>query len=169
MLETADRIFEESGYRFRFPSALWAVKADVVNYARLSLVDFVVETDSVFYFIEVKNPDNPKASPKNRRDFLSKLQAETFPAEITKKFTDTLLAQLAMGRSFPKPVQYLFILEFGAFSSYERQILFDRVNNRLPAGLKDSVFVNVSSVKSFRLLTIAEFQRQFRDFCVESI
>ena len=48
MLETADRIFEESGYRFRFPSALWAVKADVVNYARLSLVDFVVETDSVF-------------------------------------------------------------------------------------------------------------------------
>lgn len=164
-----NRQFEESGYRFSFPSALNAVKADAVNYARLSFVDFIVETDSMFYFIEVKNPDNPKAHIKNRADYLVKLRENIFPDGIVKKFSDTLLAQLAMGHSFPKPVEYIFILEFSAFSSYERQMLFEKINNRLPVGLRDKVFINVSRIKGFQLLTMAEFEKQYKSFSIEHV
>lgn len=161
--------FEESGYRFSFPTAQRADKADAVNYAGMSFVDFIVETDSTIYFIEIKNPDNPKAPSKNREEYLAKLQESVFPNAVVKKFSDTLLAQLAMGRSFPKPVQYIFILEFSAFSSYERQILFDKVNHRLPVGLNDRNFTNVDRVESFQLLTIAQFEEQYQDFSVESM
>ena len=161
--------FEESGYRFSFPSAQQAIKADAVNYAQLAFVDFIVETDSMFYFIEVKNPDNPKAHSKNRTEYLAKLREDIFPNGVVKKFSDTLLSQLAMGHLFPKPVQYIFILEFSAFSSYERQILFEKVNNRLPVGLKNSVFINVSRINSFQLLTIAEFEKRYQNFSVEPI
>lgn len=165
----ANRQFEESGYKFSFLGVQRAIKADSVNYAGLSFVDFIVETDSMVYFIEIKNPDNPKAPSKNRDEYLEKLKKSVFPNAVVKKFSDTLLAQLAMGYSFPKPVQYIFILEFSAFSSYERQILFDKVNNRLPVGLNHRAFTNVAVVKSFKLLTIAQFKEQYQDFAVESV
>lgn len=161
--------FEESGYKFSFPAAQRAVKADAVNYAGLSFVDFIVETDSMVYFIEIKNPDHPNALPKSRDAFFSRLQDEVFPNAVVKKFSDTLLAQLAMGCSFPKPVQYIFILEFGAFSSYERQILFDKVTHRLPVGLNHRTFTNVALVKNFKLLTIAQFEEQYQDFTVQPL
>ena len=161
--------FEESGYRFSFPAVQRAIKADAVNYAGLSFVDFIVETDSMFYFIEVKNPDNPNAPSKNRNEYFDKLQETVFPNAVVKKFSDTLLAQLAMGYSFPKPVQYIFILEFGAFSSYERQILFDKVTHRLPVGLNHRTFTNVALVKNFKLLTIAQFEEQYQDFTVQPL
>lgn len=169
MLLMENKQFEESGYRFSFPAVQQAVKADVVNYAGLSFVDFIVETDSLVYFIEIKNPDNPKAPSKNRDEYLARLQDTIFPNAVVKKFSDTLLAQLAMGRSFQKPVQYIFILEFGAFSSYERQRLFDKVNHRLPVGLNHKVFTNVALVKNFKLLTIAQFEEQYQEFAVEAI
>lgn len=161
--------FEESGYRFSFPAVQRAIKADAVNYAGLSFVDFIVEADSMVYFIEIKNPDNPNAPSKNRDKYFARLQEAVFPNAVVKKFSDTLLAQLAMGYSFPKPVQYIFILEFRAFSSYERQILYDKVNHRLPVGLNHRAFANIACIKSFRLLTIAQFEEQYQDFAVEPI
>ena len=161
--------FEESGYRFSFPSAQRVVKADAVNYAGLSFVDFIVETDSMIYLIEVKNPDNPNAPSKNRDEYFARLQEAVFPNGVVKKFSDTLLAQLAMGRVFSKPVQYIFILEFRAFGSYERQKLFDKVNHRLPAGLNHKVFTNIAQIKNFKLLTATQFREQYPDFALEAI
>ena len=85
-----NKLFEESGYRFSFPAVQRAMKADVVNYAGLSFVDFIVETDSMVYFIEVKNPDNPKAPSKNRDEYFARLQETAFPNAVVKKFSDTL-------------------------------------------------------------------------------
>lgn len=169
MLSMENKHFEESGYRFSFPAVQRAIKADSVNYAGFSFVDFIVETDSMFYFIEIKNPDNPNAPSQKRDEYFAKLQEAVFPNAVVKKFSDTLLAQLAMGYSFPKPVQYIFILEFRAFSSYERQRLFDKVNHRLPVGLNHRIFTNVAQVKSFKLLTIEQFEEQYPGFTAEPI
>lgn len=159
--------FEESGYCFSFPTAQNAVKADEKNYAQLSSVDFIVETDSFFYFIEVKNGDTSQSRAESRIQFLDKLRNQNFPFDMVKKFSDTLMARLAMGETFAKPIRYIYILEFSAFGSYERMKLFEKVNDRIPKGLKNEVFTKVNSIDGFDLLTVEKFKNEYPDFCVE--
>ena len=59
--------FEESGYCFSFLTAKNAVKADEKNYAQLSSVDFIVETDSSFLFIEVPMKSKTLILPNQKR------------------------------------------------------------------------------------------------------
>lgn len=162
------KTFAESGYLFDFSNAMCAKKADETNYAGLSSVDFIVETATAFYFVEVKNPDNPRTPAENQEDYLRRLNEAVFPLEAVKKFSDTLLSQLAMGRVFPKPVHYIYLLEFQAFTSYERLALWEKVSKRLPVGLKNKRFVNVLNVGKFELLTMEQFQNTYREFPVEA-
>ena len=159
--------FEESGYCFSFLTAKNAVKADEKNYAQLSSVDFIVETDSSFLFIEVKNADTSKSKEEAKMQFLKKVGDRKFPVDTVKKFSDTLMALLAMGATFPKPIRFIYILEFSMFGSHERLRLVDEVNNRMPWGLKNKIFTKVKSLTSFELLTVEKFRTKYPDFNIE--
>ena len=159
--------FEESGYCFSFLTAKNAVKADEKNYAQLSSVDFIVETDSSFLFIEVKNADTSKSKEEAKMQFLKKVGDRKFPVDTVKKFSDTLMAQLAMGATFPKPIRFIYIVEFSMFGSHERLRLVDEVNNRMPWGLKNKIFTKVKSLTSFELLTVEKFRTKYPDFNIE--
>ena len=78
--------FEESGYCFSFLTAKNAVKADEKNYAQLSSVDFIVETDSSFLFIEVKNADTSKSKEEAKMQFLKKVGDRKFTVDTVKNF-----------------------------------------------------------------------------------
>ena len=102
-----NNIFEESGFEFDFSGSIGAYRADDVSYQGLSLVDFIVETDDKCLFIEVKNPDNKKARPESRKKFFEEIKNDEYREYCLKmavKFKDTALKELAMSKTFSKPV-----------------------------------------------------------------
>jgi hypothetical protein len=116
-----DKCFNESGYCFDFSKSLCAYVADRPTYDDLSAVDFVVETENNFVFVEVKNGDNKKATTESRRKFFESLLSPAFPYQMGNKYKDVLLRRWAAKGSFEKPIICVFIFEFSSFAKTERK------------------------------------------------
>ncbi|MBZ9626065.1 hypothetical protein G9F71_024990 [Clostridium sp. FP2] len=65
--------FSEGEYSFDFSESLNAYKADNKTRAWLKSVDFIVETEKTFLFIEVKNVDNKNTPKEQTKQWLEKL------------------------------------------------------------------------------------------------
>lgn len=70
-------------------------------------VDFIVEYDEGYLFIEVKDPDIPTA--KNPAAFVEKLRSGKLVQSLAGKFRDTLFFRSAQGKNDRK-VHYLVLL-----------------------------------------------------------
>jgi len=161
----------ESGYKFDFSGAKFEYFDALENHIQgLSSVDFVVETETHLLFIEVKNPDNPKATEAKREDFLHTLQNNELMAEIGRKFKDSLLRKYAEGFKFVKPVKYIFILQFDRY--YEKQRKSFRksiVNDYIPAKkLNSEAFKAFFKFEGFEMPNVERFSKEY-NFTVQEI
>ena len=162
-----EKTYSESGYRFAFHGSLNAYKADARMFNDLTAVDFVVETEKNFLFVEVKNPDNQHATIESRRRFLKDMLSPAFPYQIGGKFKDTLLRNWVCGESLNKPVICVFILEFLDFTKSERGKLKEKLVNRIPFSLNKTEFGGKKHLERFELLSVDEFRIMFPGFSVK--
>ncbi|MDR2727738.1 MAG: hypothetical protein LBB56_01300 [Chitinispirillales bacterium] len=158
--------FEESGYLFDFTDSILSQKADEPQFHDLSAVDFIVEMADNFLFVEIKNPDNQKATAKAKREFLNDLKNDMYPYKIGSKYSNTILRSWGRGESFSKPIICIFILEFTNFTAIERKRLRDKIFNRLPFSLNKLAPDGRKHLHSFELLTIDEFRNKFCNFYI---
>ena len=155
-------VFEESGFRFDFSKCLSVYKADLVMYHDLSALDFVVEIDDYVLFIEVKNPDNPRAIGASRKGFLADLCERLYPYVISDEYKNELLRAWAQGRVFHKPILCVFLLEFSMLSKTDRARLRERIFNRIPFSLNKAEFGGEKHFeKRFELCSVDEFRALF--------
>lgn len=158
----ANLILNEGRFMFNFTSCVNAFTADKPQYNGLSAVDFIVETDEKFLFIEIKDPDNPQAQKfKNAKNFIEELES---PAKISGKFKDSLLKELAKGETFVKPIEYILVLECESLNSAQRHRIFTQVSCAVPQ-FKEAFFPAIKSA-SFSLFDITSFQKSFPLFKV---
>ena len=81
----------------------------------MSAVDFIVELNKAYLFIEVKDPSNPKGQGRNLEDDKLKLMSNSYnPKEnmklcLQKKFRDTFLYRWAEEK-LDKPVHFLSVI-----------------------------------------------------------
>jgi len=160
-----NNIFEESGFEFDFSNSISAYKADNLSYQGLSLIDFIIETDNEYLFIEVKNPDNRKARPESRKEFLEDIKNKEYSLKMAVKFKDSLLKELATGKIFSKPIVYIFILEYKSFDARQRGKIYEQINGHIPA-FKEAAYTSVKNIK-FILYNRDEFIKNYAFNVVE--
>jgi hypothetical protein len=141
----------ESGQlSFDFSASDSPYRADSPGYQGLSAVDFVVEMPKVFYFIEVKNLEDPKIPVEyiamQKEKFLIKVDENEFQREIRSKLKDTLLKKLAAGEHITKPVIYILLLEFKDLNFQQKRKLFENIGSSIPRFL-ESEYSAIHSVK----------------------
>ena len=159
----ADRIFKEGRFKFDFSNSLDAFVADNPQYHGLSAVDFIVETDDKFLFIEIKDPDHPYALKYGNPDeFIEELKK---PAKLTGKFKDSLLKELAKGKTFQKPVVYVLVLEWNKFDAAQRRKAFENIRSTIPQ-FKEEYFSMIKRTTCTPLYNMSEFEKAFSMFKV---
>ena len=186
--------FREGRFIFDFTHSMDAFIADKPQYNGLSAVDFIVETEECFLFIEVKDPLNPKGAKHGNSGISEKFKEQLQPRSIATKFKDNLLLELAKGKTFQKPIVYIFILELDA--AQRRKIFeeihndknkgkdkkakekikdvdavkegYDNANNQIPKFEGDE-FSAVKEAIFEKILNIKDFQKKFPQFKVISI
>jgi hypothetical protein len=157
------KVYMESGLNFDFRLAKDVKKADSPSVQGLSAVDFIVETESEFIFIEVKNPDNPHAQDRQRKEYLGELGLETYPLKMAMKFKDTLLKEVITGKSFDKPIKYLILLQFSMFDTNHRIMLLNKIREHIPL-FKESTYKAVESIAFLGIMTVDEFCEKYPCF-----
>jgi hypothetical protein len=161
----------ESGYIFDFSGAKFEYFDAPENHVQgLSSVDFLVETETHLLFIEVKNPDNPKATEAKREEFLQTLQNNELMAEIGRKFKDSLLRKYAEGFEFAKPVKYIFILQFDRYYASQRNSFRKSiVNDYIPAKkLNSEQFKAFPKFDGFEMPNVERFSENY-NFPIQEI
>jgi len=156
-----NKIYEESNYYFDFTNSLSGECLDKPNVQGLSAVDFMVETDMYLLFIEIKNPDNPRATEASRKNFFKDLQGDVFPLAMGMKFKDSVLKKYALAYKFEKPIKYIIVLQFDIFAEKERGILREKILNHIPTGLRDEIFSKFTKIDSFEIMNINEFSEKY--------
>ncbi len=76
-------------------------------------VDFVVEFDEAIIFVEVKDPDNPKAQRKGVEKFLGQLNDGTLSNTFANKFIDSFIYRWAE-EQVHKPIHYICLVTLDA-------------------------------------------------------
>ena len=164
-----DKIFIESDYQFDFTNSINVYESDKKSYNDLPDVDFVVETEVNYFFIEIKNPDNIKAKEKSKSEFLSELHENLHPYKIADKFKSMLLRKWALGADYEKPILCVYILEFNKFTKTDRAKLKEKIFQRIPFSLNKKEFGGRKIFeKRFELLNIDEFKEMFSTFTIEA-
>ena len=97
----------------------------------MKAVDFIVEFDDKFFYIEIKDPEDATANPVNRDEFLKEMKSCKLDNKLKTKYRDSWLYEYAQGRA-QKPVYYLVLI--GASSLTEAELLTrtDALKRQLP-------------------------------------
>jgi len=162
----SDKILKEGRFEFDFSKSIAAFKADSPQYHGLSAVDFIVETDDTFLFIEVKDPEHPKSLKfGNPEKFIADLEN---PIMISRKFNDSLLKEFAKGKEFQKPVICILILEWSKYDSEQRIKIFENISSTIPKFKEDS-FPKIAEMNFKGLHNITSFSEAFPMFKITEV
>ncbi len=94
-------------------------------------VDFVVELEDRHLFIEVKDPQHPRATLQSRSDFVAKMRSGRLDNELTYKYRDSFLYEWAM-RHVRKPVEYRVLIGLDTLDAAQLLTRTDSLARNLP-------------------------------------
>lgn len=148
---------------FDFPHAVSQEAFDddaVFGNATLQPVDFIVDFDEKYVFIEVKDPDNPAAV--NPAAILKKLNSGNLICKLAGKYRDSRFF-FEFQRRQQKPVHYVVVL---SWASLDKAMLLSKTDE-----LKRAIPISNISHKSPCLdqciiLNLEQFKKRFGDGCV---
>lgn len=106
-------ILQERDIQFNFSDAINACKFDDEKTHGLSYcmksVDFIVELQDRYLFVEVKDPNNPNAQSQAVQDFKQKCTSGELRNDLKAKFRDTFIYKWAE-KTQDKPIYYLCLI-----------------------------------------------------------
>ena len=131
----------------------------------MKAVDFIVELDDRYLFIEFTDPGNPKAREKNRKRFMREFEGCEFDEELKHKYRDSFLYEWASGRA-DKPVDYLVLVGLDNLTSDELDAKSDDLERKLPVQIPKSVQWPRPFVRSCAVFNMASWNRNLPDYPV---
>ena len=75
----------------------------------MKAVDFVVELADRYLYIEMKDPQHPRATDRARNAFIEELRSGRLDQDLKYKYRDSFLYEWAAGRA-DKPVHYVVLI-----------------------------------------------------------
>ncbi len=161
-------ICDEGDLRFDFTKAVRAKRFDDKAQHGLThcmkAVDFILETKDAYYFVEVKDPDNPNA--KNKAAFISKLTSGELNKNLTGKYRDTLIYRWAEN-ALSMPVHYVVLLCMQSLDAAALLARTEELRRNLP--LNSPVAWKQPIAKSCVILSLNDWNRHFKQWPVSRI
>lgn len=163
-----DKVLQEGNCCFDFSCCIAAYKVDMPTYSGLLSVDFIVELEDKFLFIEVKNIDNPKTPAEERKEWIERLKIQksnSFLFEMSVKFKDTILRKWANEESLDKPIWYIIVLQFAAIDAKSRIWLAENLSGHLPTCFtKKNGFKKTIKIKHWDILNVDDWKEKYPEF-----
>lgn len=97
----------------------------------MKAVDFILESKDKILFIEIKDPDNPKAKPKDRKKFIEEFKSENLDRDLVRKYRDSFLYEWACDK-IKKPVHYLVLIAASGLTKADLLTRTDALKRKLP-------------------------------------
>ncbi len=150
---------DEQDLIFDFSFAKNAEKFDDIaihgSQSSMKKVDFIVETDSEIFFIEVKDPDVPGAS--NPDSFFENFKGGSIIPEFAGKYRDSFLFKYFQA-GYNLPIKYVVLV---SMTRLDTALLITRTD-----ALKSSIPIShnswrSTSVDSCIILNLDQYKRQF--------
>ncbi len=130
----------------------------------MKAVDFIVETKKSIYFIEVKDPDNPRA--ENTVAFYSKLTSGNLTKNLTGKYRDSFIYQWAKN-ALNKPVHYIVLLAMESLDGASLLSQTENLRRNLP--LIGSASWKKPIASSCVILSLDSWNQNFKQWPVSRI
>ncbi|UZQ50281.1 hypothetical protein [Clostridium kluyveri] len=164
---------KEGRFRFDFSSAISKYKPDDCTLNGLGGVDFVVELEDKFLFIELKDIENNKVPREQKKEWIERLKVRKenlFLMDLGVKFKDTLIRRWAKEENFDKPIWYLIIIEFKEMNAAQKIKLSEELSGKLPTCIKAKFgFKKEIRIKRRMILSIKDWIEKFPEFQVTEI
>jgi len=160
-------ILQEDDLEFDFTDAIDAMKFDDCEHKLshcMKAVDFVVEVESAYLFVEVKDPSNPMSRSKNYEQFKENTEGDKLRNDLTQKFRDTFIYRWA--EEMPdKSIHFLSLitLEEGLLRTFQ-----DKLHRHLPYSNTPDRWKR-QIIKSCHTITLDDWNRNFPKWPVKRI
>lgn len=97
----------------------------------MKAVDFIVEEDDRISFIELKDPEHPRAKERNREEFIREFHSGKLDEDLKYKYRDTFLYEWASD-NIDKPIFYLVVVALGRLTEAELLSRTNDLRHKLP-------------------------------------
>ena len=127
-------IFTEGDLEIDVPHAVGGGKFDGASHGLshcMKAVDFVVELADRYLFIEVKDPQHPRATIRSRSDFVASMRSGRLDEELKYKYRDSFLYEWAMGR-VRKPIEYRVLIGLDTLDAAQLLTRTESLGRNLP-------------------------------------
>lgn len=167
------KCLREGRLSFDFREGTLAYKADNPTLNALGGVDFVIELEDKFIFVEVKDVENKNAIPEERAEWVRELKIEKknpFLRDMGVKFKDTVLRRWANGEELDKPIWYIVLLELNSIDAVLRSKLSENLMLWLPNCInKKYGFKKELCIKRREILNIDGWKKKFPEFPIQIV
>ena len=131
-------------------------------------VDFVVELNDCYQFIEIKDPQNPGAPAGTDVLYAQTLLSGGITEELKYKYRDSFLYEWALGRA-DKPVDYLVLIALEQLAEPQLSTVNDVLQRSLPLRGPGSQPWLRPIVRHCGVFNIASWNRSFPDYPVRRL
>lgn len=94
-------------------------------------VDFIIEWQERYWFVEFKDPQHPEVEEGKRQEFLERFLRQCLDEDLKYKYRDSFLYEWAAGR-VRKPVLYLVLIAADTLETPLLQTRSDELRRKLP-------------------------------------
>ena len=132
---------QEGDLRIALPSSAKVPKFDDPASHWLShcmkAVDFVVEFEDRTLFLEVKDPDDPRAASRERQRWAARFRSDELDQDLVQKYRDSFPYQWALGR-VKKPIHYWVLVGLEQLTEADLLSRADALRRKLPVNVPTS-------------------------------
>ena len=162
-------VFQERDLEISVENALTAWKVDGPSREMqhcMKTVDFIIERQDSYYFLEFKDPEHPLATGQARREFIDGFESGGLDEDLKYKYRDSLLNEWASGRA-DKPIYYWVLIGLTRLSTSELQSRTDSLRRILPLQAPTSWIRPV--VAGCGVFNITTWNRNFPELAVRRL
>jgi hypothetical protein len=159
-------ILTELDLEFDFSDAIDAMQFDDDGYHggnTMKRVDFIVEYEDFYRFIEVKDPDHPAVV--NRAAFISKLRSGQLILSLSGKYRDSLFFRSIQNKA-DKKIEYIVLLSMAILDAALLITKQDELHKSIPLSHND--WPNDSAAVCV-ILNMEQWKRRFGDNSVKRL
>ena len=134
----------------------------------MKAVDFIIDRPKDLIYLEVKDPDNPSASPVDRHRFRTEMMSEQHDQDLKYKFRDSFLYEWASERT-TKPITFVVLVELSSLTPTELLARTDLLRHKLPTRVAAPAGWRRHYLEDCIVLNIAGWNRRFPGLQIERI
>jgi len=134
----------------------------------MKAVDFVVELSDHYLFVELKDPQHPRATPRSRTEFATKLRSGELDEDLKYKYRDSFLYEWASRRA-EKPIDYRVLIALDTLDAAQLLARTDALARILPQRGPDGRPWSREIVRACGVFNLESWNRSLPDYPVNRV